>query len=164
MLSSRSLLKRLAELDEQTAAILATALASGDSRLALMAIRESREMVATYAKVSPVARDETRRWAWENERAAQERALSAPPSHWLMQAQRQPPQPRTGPPAQKNPFQSDDPDADRFFGGVSDENFNRLFDAPPTAKHPRDDAAETETEGGGDDGDDGDGTGPETAQ
>jgi hypothetical protein len=142
MLSTKNLLRRLAELDEQTASILTTALSSGDLRLALAAIREARAMITTYARVSPISRSETQAWEAENERRGW-LTMPAPeqPSHRHQQQPPSSPPQRPQPPQaplRRDPFSSNDPDLDHLLGvdEIPDDALARLFDEPTAASHP----------------------------
>jgi hypothetical protein len=60
MLSADNLLARLASLDEQTLELLAEARTAGERRIALAAIRESRENISAYSRIGVESANEQR--------------------------------------------------------------------------------------------------------
>jgi hypothetical protein len=125
MLSTKTLLTRLGQLDDETRAIYTRALASNDLRTALSAIREMREMVATYARVAPVQRTEVRAAEW-SQSLRNLRTVSWQPMP--LQPHAQPPQRGQ---QSTDPADPTDEHFDRLIDDVSDDAFNKLFDTSP---------------------------------
>ncbi len=132
MLRSRTLLARLDELDRHTDALLARALAGDDLRGALAAIREARELVLAYAKVSPIQRTETFAWELERERQSTAAAFWREPSRQSSQHLKHPPHP------EQHPADPTDADFDALFD-VPGLEFDALVDEPDLPKRKQDD-------------------------